>query len=35
MTFNFTADNLRELRYRFEDAAVKCSERGLYQAAKW
>ncbi|KAJ5182465.1 Cdc23 [Penicillium capsulatum] len=31
----FTADNLQELKYRLEDAAIKCSERCLYQSAKW
>ncbi|KAI5290435.1 Anaphase-promoting complex subunit 23 [Ascosphaera acerosa] len=35
MTFRVTPEILRDLRFRFEDAAVKCSERGLYQAAKW
>ncbi|KAM5458347.1 Anaphase-promoting complex subunit 8 [Microsporum audouinii] len=32
---NFSADNVRELRHRLEDAAVKCSERCLYHSAKW
>ncbi|KAJ5222090.1 Cdc23 [Penicillium citrinum] len=30
-----TSDNLQELRYRLEDATVKCSDRCLYQSAKW
>ncbi|GBF61300.1 anaphase-promoting complex subunit 8 [Trichophyton mentagrophytes] len=32
---NFSADNVRELRHRLEDAAIKCSERCLYHSAKW
>ncbi|EAS30973.3 cell division cycle protein [Coccidioides immitis RS] len=35
MAANFTEDNIQELRYRLEDAARKCSERCLYQSAKW
>ncbi|EEH05263.1 cell division cycle protein [Histoplasma capsulatum G186AR] len=35
MAANFNSDSLKELRYRFEDAAIKCSERCLYQSAKW
>ncbi|OJD28339.1 hypothetical protein ACJ73_00264 [Blastomyces percursus] len=35
MAANINSDNLRELRYRLEDAAIKCSERCLYQSAKW
>ncbi|OJD16009.1 hypothetical protein AJ78_03801 [Emergomyces pasteurianus Ep9510] len=35
MATNFNSDSLRELRYRLEDAAIKCSERCLYQSAKW
>ncbi|KKZ61207.1 anaphase-promoting complex subunit 8 [[Emmonsia] crescens] len=35
MAANFNSDSLRELRYRLEDAAIKCSERCLYQSAKW
>ncbi|EEH36862.2 cell division cycle protein [Paracoccidioides lutzii Pb01] len=35
MASNLNRDNLRELRYRLEDAAIKCSERCLYQSAKW
>lgn len=31
----FTDDTIQELKYRFEDAAIKCSERCLYQSAKW
>ncbi|KAL5340598.1 anaphase promoting complex subunit 8 [Aspergillus crustosus] len=35
MAANFTEDNIKELKYRLEDAAVKCSERCLYQSTKW
>ncbi|OJJ32817.1 hypothetical protein ASPWEDRAFT_159022 [Aspergillus wentii DTO 134E9] len=35
MAANFTEDNIKELKYRLEDAAIKCSERCLYQSAKW
>ncbi|KAK2794569.1 Anaphase-promoting complex subunit 23 [Onygenales sp. PD_12] len=35
MASNFNSDSLRELRWRLEDAAIKCSERCLYQSAKW
>ncbi|KAL4911928.1 anaphase promoting complex subunit 8 [Aspergillus aurantiobrunneus] len=35
MAASFTEDNIKELKYRLEDAAVKCSERCLYQSAKW
>ncbi|KAL2863245.1 anaphase promoting complex subunit CDC23 [Aspergillus lucknowensis] len=35
MAANFTEENIRELKYRLEDAAIKCSERCLYQSAKW
>lgn len=31
----FTEDTIQDLKYRFEDAAIKCSERCLYQSAKW
>ncbi|GLI81748.1 anaphase-promoting complex subunit 8 [Penicillium ochrochloron] len=31
----FSEDDLQELKYRFEDATIKCSERCLYQSAKW
>ncbi|GES58140.1 20S cyclosome subunit [Aspergillus terreus] len=31
----FTQDNIQELKFRLEDAAIKCSERCLYQSAKW
>ncbi|KAJ5398196.1 hypothetical protein N7509_006309 [Penicillium cosmopolitanum] len=30
-----TNDNLQELKYRLEDATIKCSERCLYQSSKW
>ena len=32
---SFTEDNIKDLRFRLEEAAIKCSERGLYQSAKW
>lgn len=32
---NFTARNAEQLRSTLEDAVVKCSERCLYQSAKW
>ncbi|BDD58840.1 Anaphase-promoting complex subunit 23 [Monascus purpureus] len=35
MEGNFTEDNIRELRFRLEEATIKCSERCLYQSAKW
>ncbi|PWY92166.1 20S cyclosome subunit [Aspergillus heteromorphus CBS 117.55] len=35
MAVPFTDDNIKELRFRLEDAAMKCSERCLYQSAKW
>lgn len=35
MAATFTEDNIKELKYRLEDAAIKCSERCLYQSAKW
>lgn len=31
----FTDDTIQELKYRFEEAVIKCSERCLYQSAKW
>ncbi|KAJ5466629.1 Anaphase-promoting complex subunit 8 [Penicillium diatomitis] len=31
----FTEEDIQELKHRFEDATVKCSERCLYQSAKW
>ncbi|KAJ5323384.1 Anaphase-promoting complex subunit 8 [Penicillium atrosanguineum] len=31
----FTEATIQDLNYRFEDAAIKCSERCLYQSAKW
>lgn len=30
-----TEDNIKDLRHRLEEAAIKSSERGLYQSAKW
>lgn len=30
-----TKDDIEELRSRLEDAVIKCSERCLYQSAKW
>ncbi|PGH00773.1 hypothetical protein AJ79_08111 [Helicocarpus griseus UAMH5409] len=35
MASNFSSESLKELRYRLEDAAIKCSERCLYHSAKW
>ncbi|KAL4781099.1 anaphase promoting complex subunit 8 [Aspergillus varians] len=35
MAATFTEDNIKELKHRLEDAAIKCSERCLYQSAKW
>ncbi|KKK14753.1 hypothetical protein P175DRAFT_0479913 [Aspergillus ochraceoroseus IBT 24754] len=35
MAAGFTEENITELKYRLEDAAIKCSERCLYQSAKW
>ncbi|KKA24648.1 20S cyclosome subunit [Rasamsonia emersonii CBS 393.64] len=34
MAVTFTEENIKELRFHLEDAAVKCSERCLYQAAE-
>lgn len=31
----FNDDSIRELKFRLEDAAIKCSERCLYQSSKW
>lgn len=31
----FTEENIRDLKCRLEDATIKCSERCLYQSAKW
>ncbi len=31
----FTARNAEQLRAILQDAVVKCSERCLYQTAKW
>jgi anaphase-promoting complex subunit 8 len=30
-----TDDGIRELMYQLENAAIKCSERCLYQSSKW
>ncbi|KAL4773465.1 anaphase promoting complex subunit 8 [Aspergillus nidulans var. acristatus] len=35
MASNFSEDNIKELKYRLEAAAIQCSERCLYQSAKW
>ncbi|KAA8642930.1 hypothetical protein EYZ11_001074 [Aspergillus tanneri] len=35
MAAQFTEDNIQDLKFRLEDAAIKCSERCLYQSAKW
>lgn len=35
MAVTFTEENIKELRWRLEEAAIKCSERCLYQSAKW
>ncbi|KAK1149062.1 Anaphase-promoting complex subunit 8 [Aspergillus melleus] len=35
MAAQFTDENIQELKFRLEDAAIKCSERCLYQSAKW
>ncbi|KAI1932946.1 Anaphase-promoting complex subunit 8 [Ophidiomyces ophidiicola] len=35
MAVNVSEENIQELRHRLEDAAIKCSERCLYQSAKW
>ncbi|EED17776.1 20S cyclosome subunit (APC8), putative [Talaromyces stipitatus ATCC 10500] len=35
MAMTFTEDSIKELRLRLEDAVIKCSERCLYQSAKW
>jgi len=35
MAINFSTDDIKQLRYRLEDATIKCSERCLYQSAKW
>ncbi|EPS34938.1 hypothetical protein PDE_09903 [Penicillium oxalicum 114-2] len=32
---DFTEEDIQELKHRFEEATVKCSERCLYQSAKW
>ncbi|KAJ5626594.1 Cdc23 [Penicillium herquei] len=34
-TMEITKEVIQELRYRFEEAAIKCSERCLYQSSKW
>ncbi|KAH8701992.1 putative 20S cyclosome subunit [Talaromyces proteolyticus] len=35
MAMTLTEDSIKELRFRLEDAVIKCSERCLYQSAKW
>ncbi|EAW14860.1 anaphase promoting complex subunit CDC23 [Aspergillus clavatus NRRL 1] len=35
MASNITEDSIKDLQYRLEDATIKCSERCLYQSAKW
>ncbi|PIG69222.1 cell division cycle [Aspergillus arachidicola] len=35
MAAQFTEENVQELKFRLEDATIKCSERCLYQSAKW
>lgn len=35
MATQFTEENVQELKFRLEDATIKCSERCLYQSAKW
>ncbi|KAF9891478.1 Anaphase-promoting complex subunit 23 [Aspergillus nanangensis] len=35
MAAQFSEENIQELKFRLEDAAIKCSERCLYQSAKW
>ncbi|KAL4944647.1 hypothetical protein BDV06DRAFT_186741 [Aspergillus oleicola] len=35
MAANLTEENIKELKHQLEDAAIKCSERCLYQSAKW
>lgn len=35
MAAQFTDENIKELKFRLEDAAIKCSERCLYQSGKW
>ncbi|KAL2821828.1 anaphase promoting complex subunit 8 [Aspergillus cavernicola] len=35
MGATFTDDNIKTLKHRLEDAAIKCSDRCLYQSAKW
>ncbi|KAK2748540.1 Anaphase-promoting complex subunit 23 [Myotisia sp. PD_48] len=35
MSTTFTTENIKELRHRLQDAAIKCSERCLYHSAKW
>lgn len=35
VTMAANEDNIKLLRFRLEEAAIKCSDRGLYQSAKW
>ncbi|CRG87501.1 Anaphase-promoting complex subunit 8 [Talaromyces islandicus] len=35
MVMTLAKDDIEELRSRLEDAVIKCSERCLYQSAKW
>lgn len=35
MASALTEENIQELKHRLEEAAIKCSERCLYQSAKW
>ncbi|KAE8154204.1 anaphase promoting complex subunit 8 [Aspergillus avenaceus] len=35
MAAQFSEENVQELKFRLEDATIKCSERCLYQSAKW
>lgn len=34
-TMEITEEIIQELRHRFEESAIKCSERCLYQSSKW
>ncbi|KAL4904437.1 hypothetical protein BDW74DRAFT_154857 [Aspergillus multicolor] len=35
MAANLNEDDIKDLKFRLEDAAIKCSDRCLYQSAKW
>lgn len=35
MAMTFTEERIKELRFGLEDSVIKCSERCLYQSAKW